>query len=591
MSSDAVRRFHPALMGSPTRSRRSGRGCRVPASVVDAGKAQVGAESAAAKLLRDAAAEAMLWTLESGLRGTQLLLGAVITHEDHVVQQLLGPASAEGADASGALVLATDERERRGRVMHEEQQRLQEQLWRARIDLGDRDLRAPPPPSPKRVYFDAWRARHTARNMAIGRRFRAAAHSSTRPKLSGFRRWHRICLVRGQLGRLTSQLLLQSTRRALREWSSQRRQRRLAQLLGGVRLALRRRLHAWRSYASGSRLQRGMAEMGSRRARSRAWTMLRGQHSWPHGVAVSRSELRLAGRGHPPIRRATSALRALWRRWRLFAARAAAGAAAAGLEQSKLLPQRRRFEASIEAYRALAERCKEDRVWEILRVGRTHIATPADLERRAHRAAPALPTVCGGSTASPGEDCGRASGRWAQQAQSSQPPPPLPAATANRIAAHADAAAADAAGRLMCASRPCAHLASPHSYPPEPPAACLQAPLPAPMRYDEPPRRQFDAPAAYISVSPPPLYASHQPSRSPAQPGNLYNPPNAAFPAAVPRYYRGYDSHCGSGVNCQLLVGDFNTSPRWRDDASGALLGYAIGYRHGLRGCTYRWWV
>jgi hypothetical protein len=126
-------------------------------------------------------------------------------------------------------------------VIRHEQQRLQEQLWRARIDLGDRDVRAPSAPaSPKRVCFDAWRAWLAVRDMGIARRFRAAAHASAKQKLSGFQRWLQIYFVQLHLDRLALSLLRQRARRALLEWSSHARHRqcRLEQRLGGAPEAL-----------------------------------------------------------------------------------------------------------------------------------------------------------------------------------------------------------------------------------------------------------------------------------------------------------------------------------------------------------------
>jgi hypothetical protein len=224
----------------------------------------------------------------------------------------------------------------------------------------------------------------------------------------------------------------------------------------------------------------------------------------------------------PRIPRDASGVRTFWRRWRLFAAKPMAGSAVAGSEHIKLLPQRRRFEASMEAYRALAERCRQDRVGEMLREGRTtdrdtqaHAFThrqahasadtqaqtlaqrqahrPANqsvahppVARSAHRPAPALPAGCGASAAAvtcgasaavPAVEGDPASEHLAQPAHSwllpPPPLPPLPVAASNRTAAHAAAwtdAVAPIAERRLCFASPACH-ASPYSYPLKPPAA------------------------------------------------------------------------------------------------------------------------
>ena len=339
-STELIRRLHPAFSkpNRPARHRPPDNPRR--SRPVDA--EDLHAERAASKLLQDAAAEAMLWTLESGLRGTQLLLGAALNHEDLAIQDLCSAAWIQDAATSHTMTYAADHQARRSHLLREEQQRLQEQLWRARIDLGQRASMLPPTAMTVSSAFNMWRRYYVKKNAVAGRDLRALSHLSYTRVHNCFYSWSSKSRFGRQVAFFALKTFNRHARNALRTWSRQRRRLRVSQMLASSSLLMHDRIRAWRTYADAQR-HKGLGTRAMQRKCSIA----------KHSLGRIRMQL-------------------LIRRWRLFAARVAAGKAAFDIEQQKLLPQRLRFEAAINAYRSFAQECRGSAIWGILRMPPPH---------------------------------------------------------------------------------------------------------------------------------------------------------------------------------------------------------------------------
>jgi len=580
-SLDYVEQYHPALEAGPSREqkRRQWPGSRKAAAAAQA-CVQSGAERAAAELLKDAAAEEMLWALEGGLRGTQLLLDAACAHGERVVEQLRHPASLDHGEAARAYAYATGEQARRSRMLVGEQQKLQQQLWRARIDLDRQVELTPTQPCARRLGLDKWRAYSLGRRRSLGLRLRSSAHYSNACVVLCFRRWRTDAAAWCRLLELTHEGERRRLHQVLREWSRQRRQLRLAQFLGGggAQRELRSRVQAWRAAAWRAGLVSERATAGVFRRRDAAWAMLRDAGArtrrrseapgagraaslaralrrWAAAaeerrsgwIASARSMRRLAAAEYPRSRRATSALRAHLRLWRLRAARADAGVLALQQEDRKLEPERSRFESALQAYRCLADECKAAPVWAALRAPPPVAShAPVAQESKGAAVAPPLPIASIDIIGDEGN---------------APPKPPRPSWHSPVVAAELP--------RTPQQSAPPQHWA-----PPVVPVTYQAAP-PVPWYHQYPP---LDGGGAPYLPPPPVLYLASAPHLGPQA---SFHSPHAAALAAPARRYSGYagyyaDIAHGSGV---LAYGAGFAS-------GGAVAVSSVGAKHG----GYRRW-